>query len=309
MIDEKLSFRRLFDSAKVGSYITRVINQSGEHAVLKIQLRPLPFDEGFIIRHIEKENKSTRIRLPRIIADEAWNEARGCGYLMMEDLSQLPHLWAARPDEAAFARHRDFLTEFMHHVLPITPYLPIPQVIPREKYRESFDHFYAIAKASAYRHVDFREIDEMIEKYLDVLDVVAFEGFHFTHGHLSGHEIVEDRATDSYIIFANLLWSFRPTYYELVFPLWVDLMGICDIHVTREDLYTRIERWIRLWREIEPVDLNEKQIFWFSMLERSMITVMLDLGSSEWKESEVKEKQALLIAWKELFYWILEEKF
>ena len=86
-------------------------------------------------------------------------------------------------------------------------------------------------------------------------------------------------------------------------------MGICDIHVTREDLYTRIERWIRLWREIEPVDLNEKQIFWFSMLERSMITVMLDLGSSEWKESEVKEKQALLIAWKELFYWILEEKF
>ncbi len=38
------------------------------------------------------------------------------------------------------------------------------------------------------------------------------------------------------------------------------------------------------------------------------MTVMLDLGASEWKNSEIQKKQALLHAWQALFYRILEEK-
>lgn len=309
-VDEQALFSGVYyDSAKVGSFLTRVTNDRGASAVLKIQLRPLPFDEGFIIRYVQKQIKADRIRLPKIFSDAPWSEARGYGYLILEDLSHLPHLWATRPDEQAFTRHKVFLTEFMHHVLPIDPYLPVPQITPKEKYRESFDHFYSIAKASKHRHIDFHEIEKMKDAYVSAIEQAAFEDFHFTHGHLSGHEIVEDRKTDSFILFANLLWSFRPAYYELVFPLWVDLMGIRDPQVTRADLGARIQRWIQLWREIKVIDLNEKQTFWFSILERSMMTVMLDLGSSEWKNSEVREKQALLKAWQELYYWILKEKF
>ncbi len=310
MVDPRPLFSGIYyDSTKVGSFITRVTHDRGETAVLKLQLRPLPFDEGLIIRHVQKQIRSRHIRLPNIFFDEPWSEIRGYGYLVLEDLSHLPHLWATRPDEAAFARHRTFLAEFVHNVLPIEPYLPTPQMTPKEKYRESCDHFSSIAKASRHHHVDIDEIEKMKEEYLRVLENVAFEGIHFTHGHLSGHEIVEGRETDSFILFANLYWSFRPTYYEVVFPLWVDLMGIRDRHVSQDDLTNRIGRWIQLWIEIEAVDLREKPSFWFSMLERSMMTVMLDLGASEWKDSEVKEKQALLMAWKNLFYWILTEKF
>lgn len=309
-VDERVLFSGIYyDSTKVGSFITRVTNERGERAVLKLQLRSLPFDEGFIIRHVQQQIRSQRIRLPAIFADAPWDETQGYGYLLMEDLSHLSHLWATRPDEQAFERHEAFLSEFMHSVLPIAPYLPVPRITPAEKYRESFDHFYSIAQASRHRHIDFSEIEKMKEAYMTALKGVTFEGFHFTHGHLSGHEIVEDRKTDSFILFANLLWSFRPAYYELVFPLWVDLMGIHDACVTREDLRLRIERWIQLWRAIENVDLTENQTFWFSILERSMMTTMLDLGSSEWTDAEVQEKQALLTAWQKLFYWILEEKF
>ncbi len=309
-VDDRVLFSGIYyDSAKVGSLIARVRNARGEYAVLKLQLRPLPFDEGFIIRHVQKQIKTHRIRLPNLFLDVPWSEEQGYGYLVMEDLSHLPHLWATRPDEQAFQRHTEFLAEFMHKVLPITSYLPVPHVTPQSKYRESFDHFYSIARASNHRHIDFREIEKMKAVYMAALERMAFDGFHFTHGHLSGHEIVEDRKTDSWILFANLLWSFRPAQYELIFPLWVDLMGIRDTQVTREVLSTRIERWIQLWREIESVDLNEMQSFWFSILERAMMTAMLDLGSSEWKDSEANEKQALLSAWQKLFYWILEEQF
>lgn len=308
-VDERVLFSGIYyDSTKVGSFITRVTNTQGDRAVLKLQLRPLPFDEGFIIRHVLKQIKTPRVRLPVIFLDAPWEEERGYGFLLMEDLAHLPHLWATRPDESAFQRHGVFLAEFMHNVLPITPYLSVPHITPQEKYRESFDHFYSIAQASRHRHIDFSEIEKMKEAYLAILEGVPFEGFHFTHGHLSGHEIVEDRAADSFILFANLLWSFRPAYYELVFPLWVDLMGIRDPNVRREDLCLRIERWLLVWREVEKADLHANRAFWFSILERSMMTVMLDLGSSEWQDQEVREKQALLNAWKDLFHWILEEK-
>ncbi|MBU1034438.1 type IV toxin-antitoxin system AbiEi family antitoxin [Patescibacteria group bacterium] len=114
-VDQSVLFYGVYyDSTKVGSFITRVTNERGEFAVLKIQLRPLPFDEGFIMRHVQSQIKTDRVRLPRIISDAPWNEKRGYGYLILEDLSQLPHLWATRPDEAAFvsgawhhgARHR-----------------------------------------------------------------------------------------------------------------------------------------------------------------------------------------------------------
>jgi hypothetical protein len=39
-----------------------------------------------------------------------------------------------------------------------------------------------------------------------------------------------------------------------------------------------------------------------------MMTIMLDLGASEWLEGEIDEKQALLKAWKELFGWVLKNK-
>jgi hypothetical protein len=308
-VDERVIFSGLYyDSTKVGSFLTRVTNQKGEYAVLKLQLRPLPFDEGLIMRHVQNQITTNRVRLPALLADAPWEDVRGYGYLIMEDLSHLPHLWATRPTEQDFQRHTIFLSEFMHHVLPIAPYLPVPQIGIKEKTQESFAHFYTIAQASHHRHIDFHEIETMKKAYLNALEGMTFEGFHFTHGHLSGHEIVEDRKTDSFILFANLLWSFRPSYYEVVFPLWVDLMGIRDIRISREDLLSRIDRWIQLWKEIENVDLSEKRTFWFSILERSMMTTMLDLGASEWRDSEVQEKQALLDAWKDTFYWILEEK-
>lgn len=309
-VDQEVIFSGVYyDSSKVGSFITKATNKNGERAVLKLQLRPLPFDEGFIIRHIQKQIRSQRIRLPILFFDAPWDEQRGYGYLLMEDLSHLPHLWATRPDEQAFKRHAMFLKEFMHNVLPIAPYLPVPLIAPKEKYRESFEHYHAIAQASRHRHIDSDEIDNMKVAYMAALERVQFEGFHFTHGHLSGHEIHEDHSSDTFILFANLLWSFRPEYYELVFPLWVDLMGIRDTKVSGEYLRARIDRWIQLWSGIENVDLNEKRTFWFSVLERSMMTVMLDLGASEWKDSENQEKQALLNAWKELFRWIIEVKF
>ncbi|MEK7589037.1 MAG: hypothetical protein AAB479_00195 [Patescibacteria group bacterium] len=45
-----------YDSKKVGSFFVGVTNDKKEKGVLKLQLRPLSFDEGFIIRHMALRN-------------------------------------------------------------------------------------------------------------------------------------------------------------------------------------------------------------------------------------------------------------
>src|SRR3989338_9114690 len=54
-VDQEALFKGVYyDSKKVGSFIIMVRRENGDAAVLKLQLLPLPFDEGFIIRNIEK---------------------------------------------------------------------------------------------------------------------------------------------------------------------------------------------------------------------------------------------------------------
>lgn len=308
--DEKILFSgHYYDRKKVGSFIARITNDRQESAVLKLQLRPLDYDEGMIIRHIQAQIKTDRVRLPGIYFDEPWEESRGYGYLIMEDASEMKRLWAEHcPTEAELKKHGEFLDIFMHQVLPIDSFLPAPNMTIREKYQEGLQHFSEIAKVSNYHHVSSEEVEWMKEVYVDVLKNITFNEFHFTHGHLSGMDIFIDPSDQSYILFSNLMWSFRPMYYEIVFPLWVDIMGIRNTSVTVKDLSIHVDRWAEIWKKVMDEDPRTSRFFWFLILERSMMTVMLDLGASEWLDGEAAEKQTLLNVWKELFWFVARNK-
>lgn len=299
-----------YDSQKVGSFIVKVSNQEGKTAVLKLQLKPLPYDEGFIIRHVEAHYQGTRIRPPKLYADQPWEAVRGYGYLVFEDLSDLPNLWTYDvTDEEDRKRHKDFLKTFFSTVLPVEPWIPNPNADLKAKSKELFQHFHEIALKSSHHHVEESEVMRMAERYFVCVDQAEPETFHFTHGHLSGKDVKYDQAHDSYVVLANLYWSWRPEYYELVFPMWVDLMHIRDENLTFQSFLERMESWCAVWREgLVDHDPTNRKAFWLRLLERAMMTFMLDLGASEWKEEEKAQKQALLECWKEFFYWIVEEK-
>ena len=74
--------------------------------------------------------------------------------------------------------------------------------------------------------------------------------------------------------------------------------------LTFDRFFERILAWVDLW----PKDVTNERIFWLMNLERSMLTIMLDLGASEWSPEETDQKQALLESWKRYFVWIVENK-
>jgi len=301
-----------YDSKKVGSYINRAKNKSGKGAVLKLQLRPLEFDEGFIIRYIQKENRSSKIRLPEIILDQAWNEEAGYGFIIFEDLSALPNLWSNgfRVSKKEMDQHKEFLVEFFNRVLPTTPFLDEPQISLREKYIESFEHFYEIASQSDHHHIDDKEAKKFRNLCFQVIEACQFGEMHFTHAHLSGLDIKYDSQKDIFIPLANLYWSYRAQYYEITFPVWVNIMHARDKNFNLDKLLQVVEQWNTLWSVgLYDHDPTDNQQYWFNIFFQAVVTSILDLGAGEWKKGEEKSKKALLEAWKEFVLWLAREKF
>lgn len=307
-VDERVLFTGVYyDSKKVGSFITKVKNEAGDSAVLKLQLHPLPFDEGFIIRNLEQNLKTRQIRPVKILHDKAWTEERGFGYLLFEDISHLPNIWADTPTQHKDRLlHKKFIEAFYQSVLPILhPWIDRPKTSLQEKALEAFEHFHQIAQNSAHKHITEEELKPFSDKYLEILK--SEEGvreIEFTHGHLSGYDVKYDKERDQFILMANLYWSWRPKHYELIFPIWIDVMQIRSASLSFDEFLERIMAWHDLWQE----QITHERVFWLMLLDRSMHTIMLDLGASEWKTEETEEKQALLESWKMFFHWIIEEK-
>jgi len=300
-----------YDSAKVGSFIIRAKNIEGAQAVIKLQLYPLAFDEGYIIRHIETQNKSKQIRFPKIYNDEAWSKNRGYGFLIFEDLSGMPNLWKVGYPVTLreMKNHKKFLNEFLHHVLPVKPWLPYPTSSPVDYYKEAFKHFNEIATKSSHYHISQKEIAGYRDKYFEILEKMTFGKSHFSHAHLSGFDVKYDKKNEQYIVMANLYWSFRPTYYEIIFPVWVNLMHIRNENLEFKDFLTIVNKWGDVWKnDLYDHDPTATKEYWFHFLTRAVLTIMLDLGSSEWKRGEKKSKKALLNNWKEFFDWLIETK-
>ena len=299
-----------YDSKKVGSFFVEIENKESTKAVLKLQLRPLPYDEGFIIRFIGDQVKSNAIRLPKIYLDNPWNEKDGYGFVIFEDLFHLSNLWQNLPTtQSDRESHKKFLEKFTHEVLPVKSFVEKPQEPYIEQLKESFNHHYTVAQHSNHKHISDEEIQQYKEKYFKAAENLAYSDLHFTHGHLTGLDVKVDKKSNQYILLANLYWKWRPLYFELVFPVWNDLMRIRNKNFTLPDFLKILDSWNNLWRsDIYDHDPTSQEQYWAVFLLFAMNTIMLDLGASEWKENEVKEKEILLGVWKKFFDWIIENK-
>ena len=300
-----------YDSKKVGSMFFEVENGQHTKGVLKIQLQPLAFDEGSIIAQISPQIKTKRIRLPKVFLHNPWNAEDAYGFIIFEDLSALPKIWSALPPQAEkdYTQHKDFLKEFVRHLLPVTPFVEKPKETQPELLAESFDHYWKIAQQSAHQHFDAAEIETLKKRYFEIVSRMQFEDVHFTHGHLSGLDIVYDSTQNQYVLMGNLYWKWRPKYWELTFPTWNSIMHVRDKNFTLEKFLGMVNRWVELGAtELYDHDPSTAKQYWFNLLYFAMNTIMLDLGASEWKENETEERQVLLNCWKQFFDWVIQNK-
>lgn len=300
-ISEKEIFRgEVYDKDKVGSLIYKGKWQD-KPAVLKIQLIRPDIEEVDIINFFNKQNKSKKIRLPRLFKSSKWNKKGGYGYLIMEFIGA-PLIYSssfAAPEQ--IKNFCDFYQEYK------------TKAINKPFFEKSADelsslvftvhrvsHWIKIAQA---KNTLIKSDMENIEKFISLagkhLPGIKME---FMHGHLTYSDIYKI-SEDEYMLMSNLFWSYRPEYYDATFHLWAGIKNIRDMKVDFGQVVKYVQKWIDEYKKIPFVkkDGDFERKFNIMMAERCIGALLVDLQNQEYEKDKKEHIKHLTMIFRNLF--------
>jgi hypothetical protein len=134
-------------------------------------------------------------------------------------------------------------------------------------------------------------VEEFVEKITTALLASKME---FTHGHLSGSDVFEERP-GHYVLMSNLYWSYRPEYYDTVFHLWWGIKNLKTSKYRSQEIINYIERWKAVYKKLPFIknDDNFNVLFNVMMMERCVGAVLVDIENQKYKQNENEQKKYL----------------
>lgn len=270
----------IFEHSKVGSIIYRGTWQ-GKPAVLKLQGLKPEMDEGEIVKRFTEQSRSAIVRAPSLYFHQPWSRQRGYGYLITEaiDAPKILTMPFATPEQMVdFAR---FYQEYR------TSALTRPWLKP-----ESLDsHAFTLRRVEHWRKVCESKQRLAVNDYVPYLERYSpLAAKHlpnipmvFCHGHLTADDIFK-LSNGSYVVAANLFWSYRPQWYDLAFNVWACFLHINDPKYAFKNFLNYVEQWLAVYRSIPVVqaDPDFDRKITVLLLERTIGAILVDLGVNDW---------------------------
>ncbi len=300
-ISEKEIFRgEVYDKDKVGSLIYKGKLQD-KSAVLKIQLIKPNIEEADMINFFNKQNKSKKIRLPKLFKSSRWSKKDGYGYLIMEfiDAPMIYDFPFASPEQIKsfcgfyqeyktkavnkpfFEKSADELSSLVFTVQRVSHWTKIAQM--KNTLTES----------------DVKNIEKFISLAGKHLPSVKME---FMHGHLT-HSDIYKISENEYVLMSNLFWSYRPEYYDTAFHLWNGIKSIRDVKINSRRVIGYIQKWIGEYKKIPFIkkDKDFERKSNIMMAERCIGALLVDLQNQEYKKDRKRHIKHLTIIFRNLF--------
>ncbi len=258
---------------------------NGAPAVLKLQGIAPKIEEAELIRRFLSQNKSTRIRAPRVLLHETWEAERGYGLLVMETVTGPPIYDPPVTGERERQRYADFYVEF-HGAAVQEPFVPQQgsALDTRRFLLKRLDHWLAInASAPEGRRLPAGEQQAMLRNYRAAVDAFGTElQMAFTHGHLGPRDIRLEGAR-RYVLFSNYFWGWRPMWYDLAFNIWANLMAAGnDREASDTSVNAIVDEWSRCYVAM-PVTAQDHDFaahLRFLVLERCVGSLLCDIPIS-----------------------------
>lgn len=275
---ERLFSGRVLHPRKVGSVIYAG-TWRGCEAVLKVQLLPVEVSEERIIRAFNRQNRSTRIRLPEIFAAGPYRASRGFGYLVLERVKGERLYGSPLAGASDMDRFCSFYDEFRSKAVckaflagrrPKT----LPFVAERlDKWRR-FAEQNRFLKFTDYAPYLLRFYRLAIERAPEIPMV-------FGHAHLSPDDIFATKE-GGYVLMSNLFWQYRPRYYDLAFNVYTRIQQLSDRSVTFPRLVRYLKGWEERYRRLRHTrgDREFSRTYNFCLLERSVGAILVDVATN-----------------------------
>jgi len=274
--EEEIFQGKLWEKNKVGSLIYQG-QWENRPAVLKVQFLPLAVDEIEIREKFDQQNKSQKIRLPKLYAGQRYDKEKGYGFLILEKVEAQKIYSAPFANPEQRKNFCEFYQEYKENCLNE----PFWEPQPNEKSSLVFvaQRISFWAKLAQEQGFLIEEEIKDIEKFFSILSRFASSlKMEFMHGHLSNGDILQP-APDEYVLLSNIFWSYRPEFYDAVFHLWAGIKSLDCGEATSEQVISYIKKWEEEYKKLpcvqEVKEFSAK--FRLMMAERCLGARLVDI--------------------------------
>src|SRR3989339_134756 len=298
---EKEIFRgQIYDKDKVGSVIYKGAWQD-KPAVLKIQGLQPDVDEIDLFGRFNNQNKSAKIRLPKLYNGSRWNKNDGYGYLLLEYVDA-PQIY--QPPFANQEQIKDFCALYQEYK---TTCLRAP-FVEREPNEHSSLVFTAqrvlywakIAQTKGYlTEVEVKNVEQFLSLAGRHLPSIKME---FMHGHFTYNDIFK-LSDQEYVLMSNLFWSYRPEFYDTTFHLWAGIKSLRDQSVSVEYVIEYLHNWLEEYKKLPIVmqDADFERKFNMMMAERCIGALLVDIQNQHYDSERSNFIASLTELFRDLF--------
>jgi len=304
---EKEIFRgQIYDKDKVGSLIYKGIWQN-KPAVLKIQILQPTIDEIDIIKRFNKQNKSTKIRLPKLYDGSKWNKQDGYGYLILEQIDA-PQIY--QPPFANPEQIKDFCTLYQEYKIKCLR-KPWIEKEPNEQSSlvfttQSISHWTKIAQTKGnLTKANIKNVEQMFALTNKHLPSIKME---FMHAHLTYDDIF--KLSDSeYVLMSNLYWSYRPEFHDTTFHLWASIKSLRNQNVTVEQIIKYLQNWFEEYNKLPIInqDSDFKRKFNIMMATRCIGALLVDIPNQHYEHNNHNSIIYLTKVFRDLFEYFVNQ--
>jgi len=294
--EEEIFRGQIYDKDKVGSLIYKGVWQD-KPAVLKIQGLQPDVDEIDMISGFNNQNKSTKIRLPKLYDGSRWNEQNGYGYLLLEYIDA-PKIY--QPPFANQEQIKNFCALYQEYKMECLRE-PFVEREPDEHSSLVFtaqrvSHWAKIAQTKGHlAEADVKNVEQFLSLAGRHLPSIKME---FMHGHFTYDDIFKLSDTE-YVLMSNLFWSYRPECYDTTFHLWAGIKSLRDQNVGVEQIIEYLQHWLEEYKKLPVViqDPDFERKFDMMMAERCVGALLVDIQHQHYE----RDRRNVLAHLRELF--------
>lgn len=280
IIEREIFRGQIYDKDKIGSVIYKG-KWKKKSAVLKIQFLKLSVQEVDIIEAFNNQNQSQVVGLPAFYAGEKWEESTGYGYLICEYIEgeKIYKNWPLKEEEVV--SFCSFYEEYSRGCLNRAFWAPVDTETSTLVFiNRRVSHWLSIAESRGF--LTNKEISLTEEFLIVAAQAASFAPMSFMHGHLTKDDIFVLPNGD-YILMSNLLWSYRPKYYDTTFHIWASFQSMSSPDISSKEVIKHLEEWFNGYLKIKTLaqDNNFKKAFFFNMAERCIGALLIDINVNQ----------------------------
>lgn len=292
-VTERELFRgKIYQDDKLGSVIFKG-RYKNKKAVLKIQGIEPEMSELDIIESFNKQNKSNKIRLPKVYESKEWDKKEKFSYLVLE------YIEGKRIFEPPMATSKQ-IDEFVDFYKELKSRAISRSFIKRSDSDKNVIQFFS-ERVSIWSQIalsqkklkaqNTRIAQEFINVSLRKMSNIKME---FTHGHLSYDDVIKNKK-GKYVLMSNLFWSYRPEYYDAVFNIWASIKSMRDKRVKSAKMIDYIEKWRKSYKRLPMIEKDVKfdGLFNSMMMERCVGALLVDIENQRYEKDDKEYKKHL----------------